>query len=51
VDIKNAIGKEVERLRAAGLNGVHRIRVGDKDYDIDLDTYKTLKDAGKWLER
>jgi hypothetical protein len=37
----------VERLRAAGMTGVHRIRVGEKDHPIDLDTYKTRKDVGE----
>jgi hypothetical protein len=31
------------------MKGIHRIRVEDKDYDIDLDNYSTTKDAGKWL--
>jgi hypothetical protein len=48
VFIRNVLAKEVERLRAAGLKGVQRIRVKDKDYDIDLGSYKTVKDAGEW---
>jgi hypothetical protein len=40
-----ATGKEVETLRAAGLKGVRQVRVKDKDYDTDLDTYKTNKDG------
>jgi hypothetical protein len=35
----------VERLRAAGVTGVHRTRFGDKDCDVDLDTYNTNRDA------
>jgi hypothetical protein len=49
VGIRNAMDKEVERLREGGLKGVQRIRVKGKDYDIDLDTFKTSKDAGEWL--
>jgi hypothetical protein len=49
-EIGYTIGEEIERLRAAGTEGVHRIRVKDKDYDIDLDTHKTLKDGREWLE-
>jgi hypothetical protein len=30
------------------VKGVQRIRVEDKDYDIDLDNYKTGKDKGGW---
>jgi hypothetical protein len=45
-----AISKEVERLRAAGIKGVHRIRVKDKDYDIDLDNYKTVKESCEWTK-
>jgi hypothetical protein len=47
--IRAAISTEVERLRAAGLKGVHRIRVGDKDYDIDIDTYNTYRDSCELL--
>jgi hypothetical protein len=50
VVIKHAIGEEVGRLRAAGMKGVHRIRVKGKDYDIDLDTYKTNRDACELLK-
>jgi hypothetical protein len=42
------ICKEVERLRAGGLKGVQRTRVKDKDYDTDLETFKTYKDTGEW---
>jgi hypothetical protein len=44
---QNATEKEVERLRAAGLKGVHRTRVKDKDYDTDLDTYNTNKGSSE----
>jgi hypothetical protein len=50
VDTVNAIGKEVEKLRAAGLTGIQQIRVKGKDYDIDLNSYKTGKDGGEWPE-
>jgi hypothetical protein len=40
----------VERLRAVGTTGVQRISVGDKDYDVDLDIYKTNRDACEWLK-
>jgi hypothetical protein len=43
------MGKEVERLRAAGMRGVQQIRVKGKDYDIDIDNYKTNKDGGERL--
>jgi hypothetical protein len=49
-EISGATDKEVDRLRAAGLKGVQRIRVKDKDYDTDLDSFKTQKDACEWLE-
>jgi hypothetical protein len=39
----------VERLRAAGLKGVQRITIEDKDYNINLDTSKTGQGAGEWL--
>jgi hypothetical protein len=41
------IDEKVETLRAAGLTGVQRIRAKSKDYDIDLDSYKTSKDSGE----
>jgi hypothetical protein len=47
--IKQEIDKEVERLRAGGVKDVQRVRVKDRDYDIDLDTYKTTKEYGEWL--
>jgi hypothetical protein len=48
--IKLAIDEEVERLRAAGTKGIQRIRVGDKDYSIDLDTYQTSAAVCEWLD-
>jgi hypothetical protein len=49
-EVAVAIGEEVDRLRASGVKGVHRISVKGKDYDIDLDNYKTGKDGGECLQ-
>jgi hypothetical protein len=47
-EISVAANSEVERLRAAGMKGVQQIRVGEKLYDVDLDSFTTVKDAGEW---
>jgi hypothetical protein len=44
------VGGEVEKLRAASAKGVQRVRVKDKEKKVDLDTFKTRKDGGEWLE-
>jgi hypothetical protein len=45
--IRNTLAQKVEARRAAGMKGVQPTRVGDKDYDRDVDTYTTSKDAGE----
>jgi hypothetical protein len=62
-DTRREIRKQIRELKAARKTGVQRIRVGDRDFEINIETYgnprkgmcfdgcRYFLDSGLWFRR